>query len=122
MTIKEAKAALKDTKLTLVSQGEGETITGQLPAAGQQLAPDSQVLVYLGEPTQSRLVTVPDFTGMNRQQASQAAGQLGLSIIPLGSEAIDVNVTVCSQKEPPGTQLPAGSAVTLQFADPTARD
>ena len=122
MTMKEAKAALKDTKLTLVSQGEGETITGQLPAAGQQLAPDSQVLVYLGEPTQSRLVTVPDFTGMNRQQASQAAGQLGLSIIPLGSEAIDVNVTVCSQKEPPGTQLPAGSAVTLQFADPTARD
>ena len=122
MTIKEAKAALKDTKLTIVSQGEGETITGQLPAAGQQLAPDSQVLVYLGEPTQARLVTVPDFTGMNRQQASQAAGQLGLSIIPMGSEAIDVNVTVCSQKEPPGTQLPAGSAVTLQFADPTARD
>ena len=122
MTMKEAKAALKDTKLTLVSQGEGETITGQLPAAGQQLAPGSQVLVYLGEPTQARLVTVPDFTGMNRQQASQAAGQLGLSIIPMGSEAIDVNVTVCSQKEPPGTQLPAGSAVTLQFADPTARD
>ena len=122
MTIKEAKAALKDTKLTIVSQGEGETITGQLPAAGQQLAPDSQVLVYLGEPTQARLVTVPDFAGMNRQQASQAAGQLGLSIIPMGSEAIDVNVTVCSQKEPPGTQLPAGSAVTLQFADPTARD
>ena len=122
MTMKEAKAALKDTKLTLVSQGEGETITGQLPAAGQQLAPGSQVLVYLGEPTQARLVTVPDFTGMNRQQASQAAGQLGLSIIPMGSEAIDVNVTVCSQKEPPGTQLPVGSAVTLQFADPTARD
>ena len=122
MTIKEAKAALKDTKLTIVSQGEGETITGQLPAAGQQLAPDSQVLVYLGEPTQARLVTVPDFAGMNRQQASQAAGQLGLSIIPMGSEAIGVNVTVCSQKEPPGTQLPAGSAVTLQFADPTARD
>ena len=122
MTIKEAKAALKDTKLTIVSQGEGETITGQLPAAGQQLAPGSQVLVYLGEPTQARLVTVPDFTGMNRQQASQAAGQLGLSIIPMGSEAIDVNVTVCSQKEPPGTQLPVGSAVTLQFADPTARD
>ena len=122
MTIKEAKAALKDTKLTIVSQGEGETITGQLPAAGQQLAPGSEVLVYLGEPTQSRLVTVPDFAGMNRQQASQAAGQLGLSIIPLGSEAIDVNVTVCSQKEPPGTQLPVGSAVTLQFADPTARD
>ena len=122
MTLKEAKAALKDTKLTIVSQGEGETITGQLPAAGQQLAPGSEVLVYLGEPTQSRLVTVPDFAGMNRQQASQAAGQLGLSIIPMGSEAIDVNVTVCSQKEPPGTQLPAGSAVTLQFADPTARD
>ena len=59
---------------------------------------------------------------MNRQQASQAAGQLGLSIIPIGSDAISTSVTVCSQKEPAGTELAVGSAVTLQFADTTARD
>ena len=78
--------------------------------------------MYLGERTGERMVTVPDFTGMNRQQASQAAGELGLSIIPMGNEEISLTVTVCSQKEPAGTQLRVGSAVTLQFADTAARD
>ena len=122
MTEKEVKAALKEGKITLTAIGDGETVTGQLPAAGQSVLPGSEVLVYLGEPTRERRVTVPDFTGMNRQQASQAAGQLGLSIIPIGSDAISTNVTVCSQKEPAGTELAVGSAVTLQFADTTARD
>ena len=122
MTEKEVKAALKEGKITLTAIGDGETVTGQLPAAGQSVLPGSEVLVYLGEPTRERRVTVPDFTGMNRQQASQAAGQLGLSIIPIGSDAISANVTVCSQKEPAGTELAVGSAVTLQFADTTARD
>ena len=122
MTEKEVKAALKEGKITLTAIGDGETVTGQLPAAGQSVLPGSEVLVYLGEPTRERRVTVPDFTGMNRQQASQAAVQLGLSIIPIGSDAISANVTVCSQKEPAGTELAVGSAVTLQFADTTARD
>lgn len=122
LTMKEARAALKDTKLTLTSIGDGETITGQLPAAEQSILPGTQVLVYLGEPTGERTVIVPDFTGMNRQQASQAAGELGLSIIPMGSDDIAANVTVCSQKEPAGTELPVGSSVTLQFTDPSARD
>ena len=122
MTEKEVKAALKEGKITLTAIGDGETVTGQLPAADQSVLPGSEVLVYLGEPTRERRVTVPDFTGMNRQQASQAAGQLGLSIIPIGSDAISTNVTVCSQKEPAGTELAVGSAVTLQFADTTARD
>ena len=122
MTMKEAGAALKEKKLTLTPMGDGETITGQLPAAGQSVLPGSEVLVYLGQPQGARMVTVPDFTGMNRQKASQAAGALGLSVIPIGSDQVSTDVTACSQKEPAGTQLPAGSAVTLQFSDTSARD
>ena len=122
LTVKEAEAALKEKKLTLTPLGDGETITGQLPAAGQRVLPGSEVLVYLGQPQGARMVTVPDFTGMNRQQASQAAGALGLSVIALGSDEVSAGVTVCSQKEPAGSQLAAGSAVTLQFSDSAARD
>ena len=122
LTVKEAEAALKEKKLTLTPLGDGETITGQLPAAGQSVLPGSEVLVYLGQPQGARMVTVPDFTGMNRQQASQAAGALGLSVIALGSDEVSAGVTVCSQKEPAGSQLAAGSAVTLQFSDTAARD
>ncbi|MDD6968373.1 MAG: penicillin-binding transpeptidase domain-containing protein [Firmicutes bacterium] len=122
LTLKEARALVKEQKLTVTSLGEGETITAQLPAAGEQVLPGSEVLVYLADADGERMVTVPDFTGMNRQQASQAAGKLGLFVNATGNQEESPQVTVCGQKEPAGTELPVGSAVTLQFADSTARD
>ena len=122
LTLKEARALVKEQKLTVTSLGEGETITAQLPAAGEQVLPGSEVLVYLADADGERMVTVPDFTGMNRQQASQAAGKLGLFVNATGNQEESSQVTVCGQKEPAGTELPVGSAVTLQFADSTARD
>ena len=122
LTLKEAKALVKERKLTLTALGDGETITSQLPAAGEQVLSGSEVLVYLGEEEGKRMAAVPDFTGMNRQQASEAAGKLGLFVIANGNTENAPQVTVCSQKEPAGTELPVGSTVTLQFADSTARD
>ena len=122
LTLKEARALVKEQKLTVTSLGEGETITAQLPAAGEPVLPGSEVLVYLANADGERMVTVPDFTGMNRQQASQAAGKLGLFVNATGNQEESPQVTVCGQKEPAGTELPVGSAVTLQFADSTARD
>ncbi len=121
-TMKEVKALLKDKKVTVKAIGVEETVTGQLPAAGQIVQPGGEVLLYLGEPSPQRSVQVPDFRGMNRQQASDAAGQLGLFIKPIGCEDISPQVTVCSQSEKPGTEMSAGDTVTLQFADGTARD
>ena len=121
-TVKEVKTLLKDQKITVTAVGEGENVTGQLPAAGQTVLPGGEVLLYLGEPMPQRTVQVPDFRGMNRQQASDAAGKLGLFIQPMGCTDLAPQVTVCSQSEAPGTELAAGSTVTLQFADGTARD
>ena len=121
-TVKEVKTLLKDRKITVTAVGEGETVTGQLPAAGQTVLPGGEVLLYLGEPMPQRTVQVPDFRGMNRQQASDAAGKLGLFIQPMGCTDLAPQVTVCSQSEAPGTELAAGSTVTLQFADGAARD
>ena len=122
LTLKEARALVKEQKLTVTSLGEGETITAQLPAAGEPVLPGSEVLVYLADADGERMVTVPDFTGMNRQQASRAAGKLGLFVNATGNQEESPQVTVCGKKESAGTELPVGSAVTLQFADSTARD
>ena len=121
-TVKEVKTLLKDQKITVTAVGDGETVTGQLPAAGQTVLPGGEVLLYLGESVPQRTVQVPDFRGMNRQQASDAAGKLGLFIQPMGCTDLAPQVTVCSQSEAPGTELAAGSTITLQFADGAARD
>ena len=122
LTAKEAEALLKKAGLTAVFSGEGETVTGQIPAAGQTVPGGSEVLAYLGEAASEGTVTVPDFLGMNRQQASDAAGSLGLYILVTGNNEISANVTVTAQDIEKDTVVPIGTTITLEFTDTTARD
>ncbi|MBP3684151.1 MAG: PASTA domain-containing protein [Oscillospiraceae bacterium] len=122
LTQADAQSKLKELGLTAKFVGSGETVTGQLPAAGQVVPEGSEILLYLGSGPEQRLVEMPEFTGMNRQQASDAAGILGLYILTSGNMDISPQVTVTAQSIPAGTQIPVGSTVTLEFTDTAARD
>ena len=80
------------------------------------------MLVYLGEEPEQRDVAVPDFTGMNRQQASEAAGKLGLYILATGNTEVSAHVVATKQDIPVGQTVPAGTTIQLEFTDTGARD
>ncbi len=122
MDRKTAEKLLKEQGLTLRAVGEEETVTEQIPAAGQTVSGGSEVLVYFGEAPPDESVSVPDFLSMHRQQASDAAGQLGLYILVTGNDEISPNVTVTAQSIAAGTSVPKGTTVTLHFADTKAAD
>jgi len=122
MTVKEAQKLLKDQTLTAILSGNGETVTAQIPAAGQSLPGGSQVLLYLGEEPSEELVSVPNFMGMTRQQASDAAGALGLYILPKGNLDISPGVTATAQSVATGTQVSVGTTIELIFTDTKAAD
>ncbi len=122
LTVKEAEALLKKENLSFKSAGTGETITGQIPAAGQMVPGKSEVLIYLGENPAQETVKVPDFSKMNRQQASDAAGKLGLYILVSGNPSVDANVIATFQSVPAGTEVPVGTTIKLEFADMNVRD
>lgn len=122
LTAADAERKLKGIQLTAKFSGTGETVTGQIPAAGQTVPGGSEVLVYLGQEPEQRSVVVPDFTGMNRQQASDTAGALGLYILVKGNDEISAAVTVTAQSEAKDTQVPVGTTITLEFTDTAARD
>ena len=82
----------------------------------------SQVLLYFGEPEQLRTVKVPDFSGMNRQQAADAAGKLGLYILVSGNPSVEPKVVVTGQSVAAGTEVPTGTTIELTFADLSIRD
>ena len=119
---KDAEKKMKELGLTAVFRGEGERITAQIPAAGQGLPGNSQVLLYLGDEPQEETVTVPDFYGMNRQQASDAAGKLGLYILVAGNPDTNMQVTVTAQSVPKDTKVPIGTTIQLTCADTKAGD
>ena len=97
-------------------------VTAQIPEPGQTVPGGSQVLLYLGQSPERETVEVPDFAGMNRQQASDAAGKLGLYILVTGNDEISMQVTATAQSVPKGTKVPAGTTITLEFTDTAARD
>lgn len=122
MPCKEAETLLKKQNLTVKTVGDGDTVTDQLPAAGRQIPGGSEVLLYLGENAPERTVQTPDFTGMNRQQATDAAGKLGLYIAATGNTDVAPTVTADFQNYAKGETIPQGTTVTLYFTDKTSRD
>ena len=122
MSRAEAETLLKKIELTATFVGTGETVTGQIPAAGQTVPGNTQVLVYLGEDAPDSKVAVPDFSGMDRAQAEAAAEQAGLHILVTGNDGKNANVVVTFQDTPPGTEVPLGTTIQLQFTDTGARD
>ena len=122
MTRKETEKYLKENGLSAKFEGTEETVTAQIPAAGQSVPGGSQVLLYFGEEPQQRQVSVPDFTGMNRQQASDAALALGLYILVSGNSGIEPNIIVTAQSVPKDTTVSMGTTIRLEFADTKVPD
>ncbi len=122
LTPAEAQKILKEQGLGCILRGTAETVNAQLPVAGQSVPGDSQVILYLGEEPEEELVTVPDFTGMTRQQASDAAGLLGLYILPTGNDGTAPNITVVDQSVPADTQVGRGTTIELLFTDTKVAD
>ena len=122
LTAEKAKALIKEQGLTCRLEGTQGTVTAQIPAAGQAVPGDSQVILYLGEQPEQKTVSVPDFKGMTRQQASDAAGSLGLYILVKGNNEMSATVTVTAQSVPKDTQVDVGTTIELEFADTQAAD
>ena len=117
LNAKQAKQTLAQQGLEAVLQGDGEVVTSQIPAAGHNLPGGSQVLVYMGQQPQESLVSVPDLAGMTRVGAYEAAGLVGLYILPAGNTDLAPEIQAVSQSPAPGTQVPVGSTITVTFSD-----
>ena len=122
LTVKEADKKLKALGLSHQAVGNGETVTGQIPVAGNEVPGGSQILLYFGEPTPTDTVQVPDFGGMNRQQAADMAAELGLYILVEGNTSLKSTVKASAQSIAPGTQVPRGTTISIGFMDTKAAD
>ena len=120
-TPKEAQEILKNAGLSAVLQGNGDAVTDQLPAADTPLEQGSQVLLYLGEPVPDT-VTVPDFTGMTRQEAENAAAEAGVTLILRGNTDENQHHPVQFQDIQAFAAVEPGCPVTVTFTDPRAMD
>ena len=122
LTAADAERKLKITGLRCKVVGTGQVVSGQLPAPGHSISGNSEVLLYMEEAPLQQLTAVPDFNGMNRQQAERTAEALGLYILVRGNTENSRQIVVTAQSIPRETLVSAGTTITLEFTDSLARD
>jgi len=122
LTADQARSILKEQGITALFRGTEQTVTAQIPEAGQTMAGNSQMILYFGEQPDRETAIVPDFTGMNRQQAAEAAANAGVYILVKGNPSLETSVVVTAQSIPKETSVSPGTLIELQFSDTKAAD
>lgn len=118
----DVQAALQKQGFFSKVVGNGTTVVRQFPSGGTSLAKGSTVILYTEDGAADSMITVPDIIGRSNTAASQALTAVGLNILKEGVVSDEANIKALSQSVAPGTQVPAGTVVTVVFGDNTIYD
>ena len=103
--------------------GDGETITDQTPAGGAIIPGKSAVILYAGTDKSTAKCTVPHLIGKTPSEANTAATGAGLFIRFSGTTGSESSaVRVLSQSIEAGTEVEAGTVITVQLGDTSVTD
>ena len=123
MSVEEAKAKLKDRALSYKIVGDGEAITDQTPAGGAIIPGKSSVILYVGEEKSTDKCVVPHLIGKTPSEANTTATAAGLLIRFSGTTGSESSsVRVLSQSIDEGTEVEAGTVITVQLGDTSVTD
>ena len=123
MSVEEAKAKLKDRALSYKIVGDGETITDQTSAGGAIIPGKSSVILYVGEEKSTDKCVVPHLIGKTPSEANTTATAAGLLIRFSGTTGSESSsVRVLSQSIDEGTEVEAGTVITVQLGDTSVTD
>lgn len=109
--------------LTYRVVGEGDVVTGQIPAAGATIPGNSQVVIYVNEEVPSDRVEVPDLAGKSPEQVQAALNNAGLYLRATGAvEYYKSSNKAISQSYAAGSMVERGTVVEVRFADGSVQD
>ncbi|MBM6722153.1 penicillin-binding transpeptidase domain-containing protein [Pseudoflavonifractor phocaeensis] len=118
-TLADATAALKKNNLTLRTVGDGDTVTGQIPAQGASIPGGSEVVLYMGEQAPTDQVQVPNVVGLTLAQAQKKMTEAGLYLKASGASGYSTS-TAYEQEVAAGTSVDRGTAIEVRFTDSAA--
>ena len=123
MTVEEAKAKLQERALSCKVVGDGETITDQAPAGGAIIPGKSVVILYANAAKSTDKCVVPHLIGKTPSEANTSATAAGLLIRFSGTTGSESSaIRVLSQSIDEGTEVDAGTVITVQLGDTSVTD
>ncbi len=122
-TVEQAKEKLKERALSYKIVGDGDTITDQTPAGGAIIPGKSTVILYASAAKPSDKCVVPHLLGKTPSEANTAATAAGLLIRFSGTTGSESSaIRVLSQSIDEGTEVDAGTVITVQLGDTSVTD
>ena len=123
LTAAEAKEKLSERGFACRTVGSGDTVTDQTPAGGAIVPGSATILLYLGEEKPDAPVSVPNVVGLTAAEANQRLTSAGLILKVAGATASSSgNVHAVSQSVAAGTEVAAGTVITVRFSDGSVTD
>ena len=123
MSVEEAKTRLTERGLSCKINGDGATVTDQTPAGGAIIPGKSAVILYAGTDKSTAKCKVPHLIGKTPSEANTAATGAGLFIRFSGTTSSESSsVRVLSQSIEEGTEVDAGTVITVQLGDTSVTD
>ena len=123
LTVDQAKEKLKDRALSYKVVGDGSTITDQTPAGGAIIPGKSSVILYANEKKPTDKCVVPHLIGKTPSEANTSATAAGLLIRFSGTTGSESSsIRVLSQSIDEGTEVDAGTVITVQLGDTSVTD
>lgn len=113
--VSQIETSLKNAGLNPVVQGSGQTVTSQVPEAGQPIPRGGKVILYTGNAAVQSTATVPNVVGMTPSEANSAIAAEGLNIDLVGTGLTDSGEKAFQQSPAAGTKVPPGTVITVQF-------
>ena len=122
-TREAAEDRLADLGFTFRTVGDGDTVTDQTPAGGAIVPGNASIILYLGQEKPDTPCTVPNVVGKSASEANKAITNAGLIMKVTGTTTSSSgNVYAITQSLPAGTEVAAGTVVTVQFGDNSVLD
>jgi len=112
LPLNQAKDRLWQENLSWVVSGDGIRVTDQTPPSGSQVPAGTDIIVSLGNQSNSDVVTVPDLTGETLRGAGELLSALGLQMQLSGTGL------VVQQDPRPGVEVSKATVIRVYFQPP----
>lgn len=117
----EAAAKLKEYGFTAYrTVGNGDMVTDQTPLGGAIIPVGAEVILYMGAEKSNEPCTVPNVMGLTAAQANKKLVDAGLIMKATGASGDNKGVKVIGQSMAEGTQVAAGTVITIQMGQTSA--
>ncbi len=114
LSVEEAENVAESEGFTTSVKGEGDVVLAQVPSAGTSIPKGGNVVLYTDKESAQVKVEVPDMTGYTVYDMNYFASVYDINVSVSGVN--DSSLTYSStQSIPPGTMVPPGTVVKVNF-------